>query len=105
MKSTAEKIDASQFAEDETKRYAVTFYGMVQGVGFRYEIWTIAQKLQLTGYVENLPNGSVYAEIQGAKNKTMYLIRCLKDVPRIQIDKVDMDEIPMKDESTFEIAN
>ena len=105
MKSPAEQIDNSQFQPDEKRRYDIIFSGIVQGVGFRYEVWTLAQKLQLTGYVENLPDETVHAEIQGPKNKIMYLIECLKQVPRIHIENVVIDEIALKKELSFEIAN
>jgi len=105
MKNTAEQIDTSQFQVDEMRRYDIIFSGIVQGVGFRYEVWTLAQKLQLTGYVENLPNETVHAEIQGPKNKIMYLIECLKQVPRIQIENVEIEELALKEDTMFEITN
>ncbi len=105
MKNTAEQIDASEFQPDEMRRYNIIFLGIVQGVGFRYEVWSIAQKLQLTGYVENLANGNVHAEIQGPKNRILYLIESMKQIPRIHIEKVEIDEVSLKDENSFEIAN
>lgn len=105
LKNTAAQIDATQFSEDEVRRYRIIFSGIVQGVGFRYETWAIAQKLQLAGFVENLANGDVRAEIQGPKNRILYLIECLKSVPRIQIDEIEIDEIDLKEENSFEIAN
>lgn len=105
MTGATEKIDRFEFSSDETKRYQIVFSGIVQGVGFRYETWSLAQKLGLTGFVENLPNGNVYAEIQGPGNKVSYLIEMLKTIPRIHIEKIEMDEIAIKDEVTFEIAN
>lgn len=104
MKSAVEKIGDVEFSEDKTKRYAIRFVGLVQGVGFRYETWTIAQKLGLAGFVQNLPDGSVYAEIQGSENKILYLIECLQSVPRIQIEKMKMDEMELKEEDHFEIV-
>ena len=77
----------------------------MQGVGFRYEVWTLAQRLQLTGHVENLGNGDVYAEIQGAKNRILYLIDAMKQIPRIHIENVEIDEMELKSETTFEIRN
>jgi len=41
------------------------FSGKVQNVGFRYTTNKIAKKYQVTGYVKNLPTGSVQIEIQG----------------------------------------
>ncbi len=105
MKSTAEKIEHVEFSADETKRYSIIFWGLVQGVGFRYETWAIAQKLGLTGFVENLSDGTVYAEIQGPENKILYLMDCLQSIPRIHIEKMKMDEMELKQESHFEIAN
>lgn len=105
LKNTAEQIDATQFEADEVRRYRIIFSGIVQGVGFRYETWAIAQKLQLTGFVENLANGDVRAEIQGPKNRILHLIECLKSVPRMQIDEVEIEEMELKEETTFEITN
>lgn len=105
MKSPAEKIDNESFSEDETKRYRIVFAGLVQGVGFRYETWGIAQKLALAGFVKNLPDGTVYAEIQGPENKILYLVDCLQSIPRIHIEKMKMEEMELKQEKDFEIAN
>lgn len=105
MRSAAEQIDTSKFKNDEIRRYDIIFEGVVQGVGFRYEVWTIAQKIHLTGYVQNMANGTVHAEIQGPKNRILYLIESMKQIPRIHIDKVKIDEIGLKEEDSFEIAN
>ena len=105
MKSPAEQIDISKFDEDEIRRYDIIFSGIVQGVGFRYEVWTMAQKLKLTGYVENLANGKVHAEIQGPKNRILHLINCMKQIPRISIENVEIEELILKEEEFFEIAN
>lgn len=45
----------------------VVFRGRVQGVGFRYTTQRIAGRYDLTGYVRNLPNGSVEALLQGTQ--------------------------------------
>lgn len=41
------------------KYYEVILSGMVQGVGFRYFIYRLAQELNIKGYVKNLSNGDV----------------------------------------------
>ena len=91
-----------EFPEDEFGRYRIIFSGIVQGVGFRVELWQIAKKLGLTGFAENLPNGDVRAELQGPKNKMMYAMDYMKSIPRIHIDKIKIDEIDLIDEKTFE---
>ena len=105
MKSPVEKIDVSNFPTDDIVRYHMVFSGLVQGVGFRYELWTIAQKLQLTGFVENLPNGDVYAELQGPRNKILFSVESMKSIPRIQIEKLEMYEMDIKKETDFEMKN
>lgn len=105
MKSSAEKIDNVVFSVDEVKRYRIIFSGIVQGVGFRYETWAIAQKLGLVGFVQNEPDGTVYAEVQGPENKILYLLDCLQKIPRIHIEKVEMYEIEQKTERSFEFGN
>ncbi|MCI2047760.1 MAG: acylphosphatase [Faecalibacterium sp.] len=52
---------------DEQKicRRSYRFYGQVQGVGFRYRAQCTAELYGLTGWVENLPDGSVAMEMQG----------------------------------------
>jgi acylphosphatase len=43
----------------------ITITGQVQRVGFRYHASKIASALKLCGTVQNLPDGSVYAEAEG----------------------------------------
>ena len=43
----------------------VNFRGNVQGVGFRFTACRIAGNYDVTGYVRNLPDGSVEALVEG----------------------------------------
>ncbi len=47
-------------------RYQVIFSGRVQGVGFRYTSDQVARRFEVTGWVKNLPNGTVQMVIEGA---------------------------------------
>ncbi|MBD3380442.1 MAG: acylphosphatase [Candidatus Omnitrophica bacterium] len=49
------------------QRIHVLYSGRVQGVGFRFTAERIASSLGLTGYVKNLPDGSVEAVCEGPK--------------------------------------
>ena len=101
MRSSIEKLDFPEFPPDENKRYKIIFSGIVQGVGFRYESWLIAEKLKLTGFAENLASGDVYMEVQGPKNKILHLIKCLESIKRISISRKTIDELPLKEETEF----
>lgn len=50
---------------DLYQRLRQVFEGRVQGVGFRYRVSTIAKRLPVTGYVRNLPDGSVEVIVEG----------------------------------------
>jgi acylphosphatase len=47
------------------KHYNITVKGRVQGVGFRYNARRQALALGLDGFVKNMPDGSVYIEVEG----------------------------------------
>ena len=47
------------------RRIRLVVRGVVQGVGFRYSIQHIARGAGATGWVRNLSNGTVEAEVQG----------------------------------------
>lgn len=50
-------------------RVQVKFEGHVQGVGFRYTTRIIADGFQISGYVKNLPDGSVEVVAEGEKQE------------------------------------
>ncbi|MRG59503.1 acylphosphatase [Agromyces sp. CFH 90414] len=47
------------------RRVRVVVHGEVQGVGYRYATRRQARRRDLSGWVRNLPDGSVEAEIEG----------------------------------------
>jgi acylphosphatase len=51
----------------ESRRYLVS--GIVQGVGYRYFAMRIAQRLGLSGYARNLPDGRVDVYAVGSASK------------------------------------
>ena len=56
--------------------------GEVQGVGFRWAVQSQAGRLGLTGYAENLPDGSVRVEAEGAPDLLDQLEAFLHQGPR-----------------------
>lgn len=55
--------------------------GRVQGVGFRYFTVRCANDLGISGWVRNLPDGSVETAIQGQGEKIEEMIGLLKQGP------------------------
>lgn len=47
------------------RRVHIRIEGRVQGVGFRAAAQAEAERLGLSGFVRNLPDGSVEAEVEG----------------------------------------
>lgn len=50
----------------QRERRTIHFAGRVQGVGFRYTTASIAQGHEVTGFVQNLPDGRVLLVAEGA---------------------------------------
>ena len=76
------------------------FSGRVQGVGFRYRSYYIAQSMGLTGWVKNLWDDRVEMEVQGDPNKINDLILYLQAQRFIQIEEMDEKKIPLQEEGT-----
>jgi len=57
----------------------IIFKGRVQGVGFRFTTQRIVSRYDLTGFVKNLPNGSVELFIQGNADTTD---ECQRDIAK-----------------------
>ena len=86
------------------KRYRFCFYGMVQGVGFRYTAMHAANMYRLTGYVKNEYDGSVTCEVQGDDEAIDRFITTIRGGRFIDISRIDsrtLDIIP--DERSFEV--
>ena len=47
------------------KRLHIYFHGRVQGVGFRYSVKQLSLEFEVTGWVKNLPDGSVELMVEG----------------------------------------
>lgn len=64
-------------------------YGHVQGVFFRNFVSERAKELRLTGYVRNLPQGTVEVNAEGERKQLERLISHLKaGPPTAKVEKV-----------------
>lgn len=83
-------------------RKHIIFHGRVQGVGFRYYAVNKANQLGLTGWVRNLPDGTVEMEVQGNEPSIDELIIFLQNRTYIWIERLDARSIPLIEEFGFE---
>ena len=81
----------------------IIFSGCVQGVGFRYRSYYIAQSLALTGWVKNNWDGCVEMEIQGSREAIEQMLIRLGQQNYIEIERMDIREIPLETEGSFHI--
>ena len=86
---------------EQKVRKHILFYGRVQGVGFRYYSVHKARQLGLTGWVQNLYDGSVEMEVQGPEEKIDELVSFLDRQNYINITGMDVKKLPLEDERGF----
>ena len=79
-------------------RKHITFYGWVQGVGFRYRARHAAELYGCTGWVRNEWDGSVTMEIQGTEEAIGKVIQAIEAGKYVRIEKMESRMIPVDPE-------
>ena len=72
----------------------IIFIGQVQGVGFRFTAFRIANGYKLTGFVRNSPDGNVEMRAQGSSDDIADCIRDIQDSFSGYIRETKIEEIP-----------
>lgn len=73
-------------------RAELKIHGRVQGVFFRQSTQAEATRLGLTGWVRNLPDGSVEALAEGPADAVRELLAwCRQGPPAAEVSSVDID--------------
>lgn len=93
-------------ADPAVRRRAVRVTGIVQGVGFRPFVYTLAAQLQLAGFVGNDERG-VLIEAEGTPTALDALLAALRErpPPLAVVTGVDAMDVPARGESGFAIAS
>ena len=73
-------------------RWHIVFHGRVQHVGFRYTAYYFSRGLYITGWVDNLPDGTVEMEAQGGPLQLQQLLSRLKG--QFEIDDIEIEKKP-----------
>lgn len=87
------------------QRYSIKITGRVQGVGFRYSTLSEARRMGLTGFVRNMPDGSVYIEAEGPVETLNTFVAWCRKGPGISfVDSLTADPIPTTGDKDFRIS-
>ena len=85
-------------------RKRISFFGRVQGVGFRYTASYAANSCGVTGWVRNEYDGSVTIEIQGTEEQIDKTLSLINHGRFIQIDRIQSRQIALdSNERTFRV--
>lgn len=85
--------------QNERERAQVRVTGRVQGVFFRDTARRQAERLGLSGWVSNAPDGSVEAVFEGPSEGVREMVRwCEQGPPDAAVDNVDADFGPPRDD-------
>lgn len=84
-----EQLPLPYFQPSPLERRNLVFRGRVQKVGFRLEIFELAKKLGLSGWVKNCEDGSVEAEVQGEVHRIRFLVDFMCSLKRAKVKKVE----------------
>lgn len=78
--------------------------GRVQGVGFRWNAANEAEKLGITGFIQNLSDGSVYIEAEGYRDQLNVFVEWCKQGPRMgYVKSVTAESFPAVNYTDFRI--
>ena len=89
----------------EKIRKHIVFYGWVQGVGFRFRAYYAARENGVTGWVRNLPDGSVEAEVEGSESDIDRMIIQIEKSRFITIERMEVKKLPLKNDRSFEVRD
>lgn len=87
-------------------RFYIRVSGYVQGVGFRYFVQQTANLFSLTGWVQNLNNGDVDMEVQGADADVAAFIDRVREGNRYaDVEDIELRQLDVIRESSFRITD
>lgn len=84
------------------KHYQLTAYGQVQGVGFRWGVYQYASQRPISGYVQNMMDGTVIIDCQANEQVLEALIAFIKHgpTPYARVIQLDQHELPVDPQLT-----
>ncbi len=90
--------------KDKSAQLRIT--GRVQGVGFRYYAVQKAREFNISGYVMNMHDGSVFIEAEGFEaDLDQFILWCERGPVSARVDKVDITPGVFKNYKGFGIKH
>ncbi len=86
-------------------RWRFILSGRVQNIGLRYRAYMLAQKMKVAGGIGNRDDGTVEMEVQGENKVINKFIAKIDRLPGVRLDKIESEEIPLKNEKDFRMWN
>lgn len=84
-------------------RKHIIFHGDVQGVGFRYRMYYAARSNGVSGWVRNLYDGSVEAELEGTESAIDMTVIQVEKGTFVTITDMEVHTVPVHNSYSFEI--
>jgi acylphosphatase len=76
----------------------ITVHGRVQGVGFRYFVQHVGNRLGVVGNVKNCPDSTVEIVVQGSERKIAEFVKQVERGPALaRVQRVEVVDVPMRD--------
>ena len=86
------------------KHLDIIVIGRVQNVGFRFYTNKEASGLDVTGYVRNNPDGTVFSEVEGEAGEVDAFVDWVRQGPSwARVDEIKISEAPVTGFRKFEI--
>lgn len=83
---------------------SVMFFGRVQGINFRRNVFRKAVELGVKGWIANQPDGSVTGLFSGPEISVEKLFRyCLSEIPLARIDRHEISDAKDEGFDSFRI--
>lgn len=95
---TGQAGDEKMLTPEERIRKRFRFYGLVQGVGFRYLARHAAAAFGATGWVRNEPDGSVSMEVQGTRQQIARVLDAIERGRYVRIEAREEKSIPVEED-------
>lgn len=80
----------------------ITVYGRVQGVGFRYFVQHVGNRVGVAGNVRNCSDGTVEIVVEGSGKKIAEFIKQVERGPSLsRVERVEVVDAPAEGHSSF----